>query len=83
MPVVRLDVAGYSVVELWHGPTLAFKDFGLQVMGALIDWFLGTSGQTATILVGTSGALLPCSLVLADRAPGWSELVWLLCIFSG
>jgi threonine synthase len=43
------------VMELHHGPTLAFKDLGLQVIAALMDRFLEQSGEVATLLVATSG----------------------------
>jgi threonine synthase len=49
------EVNGIAVCELWHGPTLAFKDLGLQVLGRLLEHFLARSGRTLTILVGTSG----------------------------
>eukprot|EP00128_Syssomonas_multiformis_P014701 Colp12_sorted_trinity150504_noHs@2197 len=41
--------------ELWHGPTLAFKDLPLQVTCALLDYFLQKRNTQATVLVGTSG----------------------------
>ena len=46
---------GLSVVELWHGPTLAFKDLGMQVLAKIMDFFLRRRGEKRIILVGTSG----------------------------
>ncbi len=46
---------GLHICELWHGPTLAFKDLGLQVLGGLLNHFLSRRRQRLTILVGTSG----------------------------
>ena len=43
------------VAEMWHGPTGAFKDLALSVVGRLIDHFLKKQAKTATILVSTSG----------------------------
>jgi len=43
------------MMELFHGPTLAFKDFALQVLGRLFDHALGQRGQRVTILGATSG----------------------------
>lgn len=43
------------VLELFHGPTLAFKDFALQLLGRLFDHVLKKSGQHATIIGATSG----------------------------
>ncbi len=48
---------GLSVLELWHGPTCAFKDMALQIMPRLLSRALDKSGSTADalILVATSG----------------------------
>jgi threonine synthase len=42
-------------LELFHGPTLAFKDFALQVLGRLFDHVLARRGQRVTIVGATSG----------------------------
>jgi threonine synthase len=51
IPIV--DVGPMSALELFHGPTFAFKDVGARVMARLMSYFL-TDGR-ATILVATSG----------------------------
>ena len=43
------------LLELFHGPTLAFKDIALQVLGYLFDHVLKTKGKTSTIIGATSG----------------------------
>lgn len=43
------------VMELFHGPTLAFKDFALQFLGHLLDFFLARRGQRVVVLGATSG----------------------------
>ena len=43
------------LLELFHGPTLAFKDVALQVVARLFDHVLGERGERRTILVATSG----------------------------
>ena len=43
------------VLELFHGPTLAFKDFALQLLGRLIDYALQKRDETLVILGATSG----------------------------
>ena len=53
-PVVQLD-DGVWVQELWHGPTLAFKDVALQLVGRLMDAELERRGERRTIVVATSG----------------------------
>lgn len=45
---------GIHILELFHGPTHAFKDVGARVMARLIGWFL-RDGDPITILVATSG----------------------------
>lgn len=53
-PLVRLDDK-LSVLELFHGPTIAFKDVALQLLGRLFAHELGKSGKRITILGATSG----------------------------
>ncbi len=53
-PVIKIDENRYSL-ELWHGPSLAFKDFGARYMAALMSYFLKGSDRRTTILVATSG----------------------------
>ncbi len=43
------------LLELFHGPTLAFKDFALQVLGNLLDHFLKKNNQKIVIIGATSG----------------------------
>lgn len=53
-PVVPLD-AQTSVLELFHGPSLAFKDFGARFMSRVMGYFLKEEGQLLDVLVATSG----------------------------
>lgn len=53
-PIVKLDEKTY-VLELFHGPTLAFKDFALQLLGNLYGHQCATRGQTINVLGATSG----------------------------
>jgi threonine synthase len=53
-PLVDLG-GGTWLLELFHGPTLAFKDVALQVVGRLFDHVLAERGERRTILVATSG----------------------------
>lgn len=46
---------GEWLLELFHGPTLAFKDFALQLLGRLFDFALTRRGERRTIVVATSG----------------------------
>ena len=48
-------VGPVHVAEMWHGPTGAFKDLALTIVGRLVDHFLKKRKQTATALVATSG----------------------------
>ncbi|MDT7919191.1 MAG: threonine synthase [Meiothermus sp.] len=43
------------VLELFHGPTLSFKDFGARTMARLMQYFLRQRGERRIILVATSG----------------------------
>jgi threonine synthase len=53
-PLVEIE-PGLWVVELFHGPTLAFKDVALQLVGRLFDRELQRRGERRTIVVATSG----------------------------
>jgi threonine synthase len=53
-PIKRLD-DDLFVLELFHGPTLAFKDFALQLLGNLYEHQCATRGQTINVLGATSG----------------------------
>lgn len=58
-PVVKVTDSIYSL-ELFHGPTLAFKDVGARFMARLLRYFTGTTSDTSStslinVLVATSG----------------------------
>ena len=53
-PLVQLGPSDW-VLELFHGPTLAFKDVAMQVLGRLMDRALARRGARATIVGATSG----------------------------
>jgi threonine synthase len=53
-PLVQLDERQW-LLELFHGPTLAFKDVALQLLGLLFEEFLGRSGRNLIIVGATSG----------------------------
>ena len=54
VPVVSLE-AGHHLMELFHGPTLAFKDVALQLLGQLFDHILTKRNEKVTIVGATSG----------------------------
>lgn len=53
-PMVQID-SNQWVLELFHGPTLAFKDFALQLLGRLLDYVLERKHQKVVIMGATSG----------------------------
>ena len=53
-PLVQIDDDQW-LLELFHGPTLAFKDVALQLVGRLFDHALTTRGERITIVGATSG----------------------------
>ncbi len=53
-PLVQLDERNW-LLELFHGPTLAFKDVALQLLGLLFEEFLAREQGTLTIVGATSG----------------------------
>ncbi|WP_136684604.1 threonine synthase [Falsirhodobacter xinxiangensis] len=53
-PLVQL-APNHFLLELFHGPTLAFKDFAMQLIGQLFQAALAKSGEKITIVGATSG----------------------------
>ena len=53
-PLVQMDARNW-LLELFHGPTLAFKDVALQVLGELFEHVLAQRGEHITIVGATSG----------------------------
>jgi threonine synthase len=54
IPLVPLE-EGISLLELFHGPTLAFKDVGARFMAGVLSFFLSQEQREVAILVATSG----------------------------
>ena len=53
-PLVQFGVSDF-VLELFHGPTLAFKDLAMQLLGRLMDHVLAKRRERTTVVVATSG----------------------------
>jgi len=53
-PLVQLGVNNF-LLELFHGPTLAFKDLAMQLLARLMDHILAKRSERSTIVVATSG----------------------------
>jgi threonine synthase len=54
VPLAQLSPGGF-LAELFHGPSLAFKDVAMQILARLYDHLLAAQGRTQTILCATSG----------------------------
>ena len=67
-PLVQLDHRHW-LMELFHGPTLAFKDVAMQALGLLFETFLSRSGRHLTVIGATSGDTGSAAInALAGRA---------------
>lgn len=67
-PLKQLDHRHW-LLELFHGPTLAFKDIALQALGLVFERFLAASGQHLTVIGATSGDTGSAAIdALAGRA---------------
>jgi threonine synthase len=67
-PLVQLDARNW-LLELFHGPTLAFKDVALQLLGLLFERFLATRDIHLTVIGATSGDTGSAAIdALAGRA---------------
>ena len=53
-PLIELNDR-VSILELFHGPTFAFKDVGARFMSRCLSYFLSGTDQKITVLVATSG----------------------------
>lgn len=76
-PVVHLK-DGKNILELWHGPTCAFKDMALQILPYLLTTSLKKIGETRTacILVATSGDTGKAALEGFADVPGTKIMVY-------
>jgi len=54
VPLIQLE-ANLWALELFHGPTLAFKDLAMQLLGRLFDHVLAARGERVSIVAATSG----------------------------
>lgn len=54
MPLVKIN-DGIFALEMYHGPTLAFKDIGARFMSRCLQYFMKGSDKNITVLVATSG----------------------------
>lgn len=54
IPLKRINEQMYSL-ELFHGPTLAFKDIGAKFMSRCLSYFMSNENKKVTVLVATSG----------------------------
>ena len=53
--VELIQIGDRSVLELFHGPTLAFKDIAMQLLGNFYEYYLSNENQKINIVVATSG----------------------------
>ena len=60
-PLAALE-DGLYLQELFHGPTLAFKDYALQLVGRLFDAVLAARGERITVVGATSGDTGPAGI---------------------
>ena len=50
-----IEIGDRSVLELFHGPTLAFKDVAMQLLGNFYEYYLSNNNEKINIVVATSG----------------------------
>lgn len=72
IPTKALPVAGHdlSMLQLYHGPTAAFKDVGAGFLAACLSRLEGDTGSPLTILVATSGDTGAAVAAAFDQRPG-------------
>ncbi len=74
-PLVPLAMSGDHVLELFHGPTAAFKDFGARFLAACLARLHRVGDAPRTILVATSGDTGAAVAAACHRQPGLRVLV--------
>jgi threonine synthase len=67
--------ADEHLLELVHGPTLAFKDYALQLVGRLLDHVLAGRGRRATILGATSGDTGSAAIAACRDRPAMTVVI--------
>ena len=77
-PVPLVDVGTYGFLELWHGPTAAFKDIALQVLPYLLTSSIRTLGLDSEVLIltATSGDTGKAALEGFKDVPGTRIVVF-------
>ena len=55
MLLILVKIGDRSVLELFHGPTLAFKDIAMQLLGNFYEYYLNNENEKINIVVATSG----------------------------
>jgi threonine synthase len=66
---------GDHILELFHGPTLAFKDFGARFMARLMAWLTRGEARELTVLVATSGDTGGAVASAFHRVPGTRVII--------
>ncbi|KAF1710384.1 threonine synthase [Pseudoxanthomonas kalamensis DSM 18571] len=74
-PLLPLATPGDHVLELFHGPTAAFKDFGARFLARCLTRLRGEGGRPLTILVATSGDTGAAVAAAFHRQPGLRVIV--------
>ena len=74
VPLIPLD-GRTAVLELFHGPTLAFKDFGARFLARLMAFFNHRKGRELTVMVATSGDTGSAVAQGFYRVPGMKVVV--------
>uniref|UniRef100_A0A3Q0RXX5 L-serine ammonia-lyase n=1 Tax=Amphilophus citrinellus TaxID=61819 RepID=A0A3Q0RXX5_AMPCI len=72
--IARLK-GGLSILELFHGDTLAFKDLAMTCTVRFLSYFLQKESRRATVLVGTSGDTGGSAIQSAKGLPGLDVMV--------
>lgn len=76
LKVTKLE-GDLNIAELFHGPTMTFKDLGLSIVGRLYDYFLEKRRKNMIVLVGTSGDT-GSAAIHAVKDLKWVDIIVLL-----